>query len=51
MHFLNSSMITNAGGSIALDKVICADTSMSSKEVWCNESQERYALAIVPTHN
>ena len=38
----------NAGGKIDLDKVICADSSMSSKEIWCNESQERYALAIAP---
>ena len=34
------------GASINLDHVPCDDASLSPMEIWCNESQERYALAI-----
>ena len=34
------------GGRIALDAVPSADTSLSPLELWCNEAQERYVLAI-----
>jgi len=36
------------GGSLELREVPCADTEMSPMEIWCNESQERYVLAIGP---
>ena len=31
---------------ISLDKVMNAELSMSSLEIWCNESQERYVIII-----
>ena len=34
------------GGRIALDAVPSADSSLSPLELWCNEAQERYVLAI-----
>ena len=34
------------GGQIALDAVPSADTGLSPLELWCNEAQERYVLAI-----
>jgi phosphoribosylformylglycinamidine synthase len=34
------------GGSLELRRVPSADSSMSPMEIWCNESQERYVLAI-----
>jgi phosphoribosylformylglycinamidine synthase len=34
------------GGDLELRLVPSADTSMSPMEIWCNESQERYVLAI-----
>lgn len=36
------------GAQIHLDSVPCDDSSLSPMEIWCNESQERYALAIHP---
>jgi len=36
------------GGQLELRLVPSADTSMSPMEIWCNESQERYVLAIEP---
>jgi phosphoribosylformylglycinamidine synthase len=36
------------GGSLELREVPSADTAMSPMEIWCNESQERYVLAIGP---
>jgi phosphoribosylformylglycinamidine synthase len=36
------------GGALELRDVPCADTAMSPMEIWCNESQERYVLAIGP---
>ncbi|HEX4871026.1 MAG TPA: phosphoribosylformylglycinamidine synthase [Nevskiaceae bacterium] len=34
------------GGVFQLREVISADPSLSPMEIWCNESQERYVLAI-----
>jgi phosphoribosylformylglycinamidine synthase len=36
------------GGELELRLVPSADSSMSPMELWCNESQERYVLAIEP---
>ncbi len=36
------------GGVIELRSVPNADMGMSPKEIWCNEAQERYVLAISP---
>lgn len=34
------------GGRFELRKVLCDDSSMSPMQIWCNESQERYVIAI-----
>ena len=36
------------GGVLELRDVPSADSAMSPMEIWCNESQERYVLAIAP---
>jgi len=36
------------GASIELAHIPVEDRSMSALEIWCNESQERYALAVAP---
>ena len=36
------------GASIDLERIPVEDRSMTALEVWCNESQERYALAVAP---
>ncbi|MEN9759350.1 MAG: hypothetical protein RL676_499 [Pseudomonadota bacterium] len=36
------------GGDFELGNVLLDETGMSPAEVWCNESQERYVLAIAP---
>jgi phosphoribosylformylglycinamidine synthase len=36
------------GGQIALRDIPSADASLSPLEIWCNEAQERYVLAIAP---
>ncbi|KAF8492923.1 phosphoribosylformylglycinamidin [Gautieria morchelliformis] len=36
------------GGTFEIRDVLVADTSLSPMEIWCNESQERYVLAISP---
>lgn len=36
------------GGIFELRKIPIQDTEMSPLEIWCNESQERYVLAIMP---
>ena len=38
------------GAIIDIDKIPCADKTLSPLEIWCNESQERYVLAIKPKH-
>jgi len=34
------------GGKLELRAIPCADASMSPMAIWCNESQERYVLAV-----
>ncbi|MBX3725776.1 MAG: phosphoribosylformylglycinamidine synthase [Xanthomonadales bacterium] len=36
------------GGELSLDAIPCADPALSPMERWCNESQERYVLAVRP---
>ncbi|HEX7155997.1 MAG TPA: phosphoribosylformylglycinamidine synthase, partial [Burkholderiaceae bacterium] len=36
------------GARIDLDRIPVEDRSMSPLEIWCNESQERYVLAVSP---
>ncbi|HKO66211.1 MAG TPA: phosphoribosylformylglycinamidine synthase, partial [Burkholderiaceae bacterium] len=36
------------GARIALSKIPVEESGMSPLEIWCNESQERYALALAP---
>ncbi len=36
------------GGDIDLGAVLIADQGLSPMEIWCNESQERYVIAIAP---
>ncbi len=40
----------DSGGRFELRKVPNAEPGMSPLELWCNESQERYVLAIAPEH-
>ncbi|KAG5635352.1 hypothetical protein H0H81_011631 [Sphagnurus paluster] len=37
---------SDLGGKFEIRDVLVADSSMSPMEIWCNESQERYVLAI-----
>ncbi len=37
-----------AGGSFDLRAVPSEDSGMAPREIWCNEAQERYVLAIAP---
>ncbi|CAO1613615.1 unnamed protein product [Parajaminaea phylloscopi] len=36
------------GGKFELRDILVDDESMSPLEIWCNESQERYVLAVLP---
>lgn len=36
------------GGRFELRKILNADPGMSPMQIWCNEAQERYILAIMP---
>ena len=36
------------GGHFQLREVLAADPALSPMEIWCNESQERYVLAVAP---
>ena len=36
------------GAKFELRKIPLDETGMSPKQIWCNESQERYVLAIAP---
>ena len=40
----------NRGAVIDLSRVSNADASMSPMEIWCNEAQERYVIALDPSH-
>ncbi|KAG9038054.1 hypothetical protein FRB95_002982 [Tulasnella sp. JGI-2019a] len=39
---------TGLGAIFEIRDVLVDDTSMSPMEIWCNESQERYVLAVAP---
>ncbi|KAI0661303.1 phosphoribosylformylglycinamidin [Cubamyces menziesii] len=39
---------SDLGATFEIRDVLVADSSMSPMEIWCNESQERYVLAISP---
>ena len=39
---------SNRGGRIDLRTIPSAESELSPMELWCNESQERYVLALVP---
>ncbi|SFF47330.1 phosphoribosylformylglycinamidine synthase [Fontimonas thermophila] len=36
------------GGHFQLRDILCADPALSPMEIWCNEAQERYVLALAP---
>ena len=36
------------GGSFELRKIPNAEPGMTPREIWCNEAQERYVLAVPP---
>jgi phosphoribosylformylglycinamidine synthase len=38
------------GGEIRLRSIASADPSLSPMEIWCNEAQERYVLAVLAEH-
>lgn len=40
--------LSGHGARLTLDKVPVEEKGMSPLEVWCNESQERYSIAIAP---
>ena len=40
---------SNRGGKINLRQIPVAETTLSPLEIWCNEAQERYVLAIKDT--
>ncbi|KAF7799511.1 hypothetical protein EIP86_010748 [Pleurotus ostreatoroseus] len=39
---------SDLGALFEIRDVLVADSSMSPMEIWCNESQERYVLAVAP---
>ncbi|KAJ3813134.1 CobB/CobQ-like glutamine amidotransferase domain-containing protein [Lentinula aff. lateritia] len=39
---------SNLGATFEIRDILIADSSMSPMEIWCNESQERYVLALHP---
>jgi phosphoribosylformylglycinamidine synthase len=39
---------SHRGGAIDLRKVPSAESELSPMEIWCNEAQERYVLALAP---
>jgi len=41
-------LVEATGGRFRLRRIHSEDTSMSPMEIWCNESQERYVLAVQP---
>ena len=43
-------LVEATGGTFRLREVHNQDRSMSPMEIWCNESQERYVLAVQPAH-
>lgn len=47
--FLEMIYAANCGAIFELDKILLEDSSLAPVEIWSNESQERYVLAILPT--
>ncbi|KAL5507453.1 ADE6 [Sanghuangporus vaninii] len=41
---------SDLGATLELRDIQVADSSLSPMEIWCNESQERYVMAISPEH-
>jgi len=41
-------LVAEVGATFLLREINCSDNSLSPMEIWCNESQERYMLAISP---
>lgn len=41
-------LVSETGATFQLREIHCSDKSLSPMEIWCNESQERYMLAIKP---
>jgi phosphoribosylformylglycinamidine synthase len=41
-------LVEATGGRFHLRRIHSEDSSMSPMEIWCNESQERYVLALLP---
>lgn len=41
-------LVEATGGRFQLRNIHSEDSSMSPMEIWCNESQERYVLALLP---
>ena len=41
-------LVEATGGHFHLRKIHNEDSSMSPMEIWCNESQERYVMAVMP---
>ncbi|MGE0803495.1 MAG: phosphoribosylformylglycinamidine synthase [Lautropia sp.] len=39
---------SDRGARFALDRIPVAESGMSPAEIWCNEAQERYVLAVAP---
>jgi phosphoribosylformylglycinamidine synthase len=39
---------SHRGGRIDLRKIPSAESELSPMEIWCNEAQERYVLALIP---
>src|SRR6202035_5451977 len=39
---------SHRGGRIDLRKIPSAESELSPMEIWCNEAQERYVLALAP---
>lgn len=37
---------SDLGGRFELRDILCADSSLSPMQIWCNESQERYVIAL-----
>ena len=48
MLFQKLLMTVKWGQLLIFNKILCADKTLSPLEIWCNESQERYILAINP---
>ncbi|MEE2988461.1 MAG: phosphoribosylformylglycinamidine synthase [Verrucomicrobiota bacterium] len=43
-------LVEATGGRFHLRNIHNEDSSMSPMEIWCNESQERYVMAVMPDH-